>query len=122
MDLLTGSTHLHITTWVVGIVLFLIAALSGNKSKGLHMLLRLFYILIIITGGALFMEWRSKLDDAGMNYDIKVLMAILVIGFMEMILVRKRKGKSVTVFWGLFAVTLFVTLFLGLSKGIGMNF
>lgn len=122
MSFLTSTTHLHITTWVVALILFFIAAASGSKSKGIHMVLRLFYIFIIITGGALFMEWRDKVTDGGMNYDIKALLGILVIGFMEMILGRKSKGKSVTVFWVLFAIVLFATLFMGLSKGININF
>lgn len=86
------------------------------------MALRAMYILIIISGGALFLEWRDKITESGMNYDMKVLFGILVIGFMEMILVRKGKGKPVNVFWILFAIVLLVTLYLGLSMGIGVNF
>ncbi|MEK4424167.1 YisL family protein [Solibacillus sp. FSL K6-1523] len=119
MGFLVSGTHLHITTWVIALVLFFIAALAGKKLTGVHMGLRLMYILMIISGGALFLEYRSAY---GMNYDMKVLFAILVIGFMEMILVRKNKGKSVTVFWGLFAIALAVTLYLGLSSGIGSKF
>ena len=44
MDFLTSRTDAHITTWVVAIVIFLIAALMGKQSKGLHMTLRLFSI------------------------------------------------------------------------------
>ncbi|MEG0383518.1 YisL family protein [Solibacillus cecembensis] len=119
MSFLTSATHLHITTWVIALVLFFIAAFASKKLTGVHMGLRLMYILMIVSGGALFLEYR---DAYGMNYDMKVLFAILVIGFMEMILVRKNKGKSVNVFWVLFAIVLAVTLYLGLSTGIGMNF
>lgn len=122
MSILTSATHLHITTWVIALVLFFIAALASKKLTGVHMALRVVYILLIITGGALFLEWRDKVTDGGMNYDMKVLFGILVIGFMEMILVRKNKGKSVNVMWILFAIVLAVTLYLGLSTGIGVNF
>ncbi|WP_042471206.1 YisL family protein [Bacillus ndiopicus] len=122
MSFLTSTTHLHITTWVLALVLFFVAALASKPNKVVHMILRVMYILIIISGGALFMEWRGKLDDAGMNYDMKVLFGILVIGFMEMILVRKKKNKPTTMFWVLFAIVLLVTLYLGLSTGIGSNF
>lgn len=120
MDLLTGSTHLHITTWVVGIVLFLIAGLSGKQSKGLHMALRLFYILIIITGGALFIEAMSY--GQGMLYGFKFIGGILVIGMMEMVLVRQKKNKPTGMFWALFAVFLFITMFLGFKLQMGINF
>ncbi|MEK4228475.1 YisL family protein [Solibacillus sp. FSL H8-0538] len=122
MDLLTGSTHLHITTWVLAIILFLVAALASKKLTGVQMALRVVYILMIITGGALFMEYRDIVTEGGMYYDMKVLFGVLVIGFMEMILARKNKGKSLNIFWILFGVVLLVTLYLGLSGGIGMNF
>ncbi|MFJ8234607.1 YisL family protein [Ureibacillus sp. NPDC094379] len=119
MDFLTGSTHLHVTTWVVAIVLFLIAALA-SKSKGLHMVLRLFYILIIITGGALFIEAMSY--GQGMDYGIKFLLGLLVIGMMEMILVRKAKNKPTTVFWILFVIFLFAVLYYGFKLPMGQSF
>lgn len=117
MDFLTSSTHLHITTWVIALVLFFIVALGSKKSKGLSMVLRLFYILIIITGGALFFKYRS-----GVDYDMKFLFGILVIGMMEMILSRQSKNKSTTVFWILFAIFLFAALFYGFKLPMGINF
>ncbi|MFJ7950848.1 YisL family protein [Lysinibacillus sp. NPDC096418] len=120
MDFLTSSVHPHITTWVVGIVLFLIAALSGKQSKGLHMALRLFYILIIITGGALFIETMGL--GEGMLYGFKFIGGILVIGMMEMVLVRQKKNKPTGMFWALFAVFLFITMFLGFKLPLNWNF
>ncbi len=120
MDFLTNQTHLHITTWVVGIVIFLIAALSGKQSKGLHMVLRLFYILIIITGGALFIKGMDY--GQGMLYGFKFIGGILVIGMMEMVLVRQKKNKPTTMFWILFVVFLLITMFLGFKLPMGLNF
>lgn len=119
MDFLTSSTHLHITTWVVALVLFFLAATGIVKSKGVQHALRLFYILIIITGGALVMEYRSV---SGMDYDIKMTFGILTIAMMEMVLVKKSKGKPNTIFWVLFAIFLFVTLFYGFKLPVGFNF
>lgn len=122
MDFLTDTTHVHITTWVVAIVLFLVAAFMDRESKGrkiLHMILRLFYILIIITGLALFIEWSSS--DA-MQYGMKFLFGILTIGMMEMVLVRSKKQKPVTLFWILFAVFLLVTMFFGFKLPVGFDF
>ena len=122
MDFLTETTHLHITTWVVGIVLFLVAAFMNRESKGrkiVHMILRLFYILILITGLALFIEWSSS--DA-MQYGMKFLFGLLTIGMMEMVLVRSKKQKPVTLFWVLFAVFLFVTMFFGFKLPVGFDF
>lgn len=125
MDFLTNTTHLHITTWVVAVILFAVAAFASKPMKGVHMALRAMYIFVIISGGLLFMEHRSVIADAaggsGMSYDMKVLFGVLVIGFMEMVLVRKAKGKSINVVAILFAITLLVTIYLGLSMGIGFN-
>ncbi|WP_203339300.1 YisL family protein [Planococcus beijingensis] len=122
MSIFTDTTHLHITTWVIAIVLFLIAAFMQRDSKGrkiLHMVLRLFYILIIITGLTLFIEWSSS-DP--MVYGIKFLLGILTIGMMEMVLVRSKKQKPVTMFWALFALFLFATMFVGFMLPVGMDF
>lgn len=122
MGFLTDTTHLHITMWVVGIVLFLVAAFMHRVSKGrkiVHMITRLIYVLIIITGLTLFIEHSSY--DA-MLYGLKFLFGLLTIGMMEMVLVRGKKQKPVTLFWALFAVFLLVTLFLGFKLPIGFNF
>jgi hypothetical protein len=125
MDFLTSSTHLHITTWVVGLVLFFIAALSAKKLTGVQMALRVVYILIIITGVSLFIEYRDIIasvnDGSGMMYDMKLTFGILLIGFMEMILARKNKGKSTTIFWALFAISLVAVLYIGLGGGINID-
>lgn len=119
MDFLTTTTHLHITMWVVGLILFFIAAFSAKKITPVHMTLRLFYILIILSGLALYLEHR---DSFGMTYDIKFLFGILIITFMELILVNKGKGKPTKVFWILFGISLLGVLFIGLGGGIGFNF
>ena len=122
MDFLTETTHLHITTWVIAIVLFFAAAFMNPASKGrkiVHMILRLFYILVIITGLTLFIA-HSSFD--AMQYGLKFLFGILTIGMMEMVLVRGKKQKPVTLFWVLFAVFLAVTMFYGFKLPIGFNF
>ena len=122
MDIFTQTTHLHITTWVIAVVLFLVAAFMHRDSKGrkiMHMVLRLFYILIIITGLTLFIEWSSS-DP--MVYGIKFLLGIVTIGMMEMVLVRSKKQKPVTMFWALFALFLFATMFVGFMLPIGLDF
>ncbi len=118
----TDSTHLHITTWVIGLILFFAAAAMAADSKGrkiTQMILRLFYVLILITGGVLFFAYSSA--DA-MEYGLKFLFGLLTIGMMEMVLIRGKKGKSTGLVWLLFAIFLFVTLFFGFRLPIGINF
>ncbi len=122
MGILTDTTHLHITTWVVAVILFLVAAFMHRDSKGrkiVHMVLRLFYVLIIITGLTLFIEWSSS-DP--MTYGIKLLLGLLTIGMMEMVLIRSKKQKPVTMFWALFVLFLLATMFIGFMLPVGLNF
>jgi len=122
MDFL-ASTHLHITTWVLAIALFFIAYLmpaAAKNTKIVHMILRVDYILVILTGIALFIEGMGF--GMGMLYGFKFLAGVLVIGMMEMALVKKKKGQPSTLFVVLMLVFLFVALFLGFKLPMGINF
>ena len=121
LDALASTTHFHIFTWVVGIILFLVAAVMADGTKGrkiTHMIARLFYVLILISGVLLFVKYSSA--DAAL-YGVKFLLGFLTIGMMEMVLVRSEKGKSVGVIWVLFFVFLFATMFLGFKLPVGIS-
>ena len=115
VDFLTSTTHLHMTICVIMLVLFFLAATGIVKSKGVHHALRLFYILIIVSGGALY---EPSIGD----YHVKATVGLLTIAMMEMVLVKKSKGKPNTIFWVLFAIFLFVTMFYGFKLPMGWNF
>lgn len=122
MDFL-ASTDLHITTWVIGIILFFVAVTMKNGNKGqkiTHMVLRLFYVFILLTGVALFIAGMDF--DMGMLYGFKLIGGVLIIGMMEMILVRMKKNKATTMFWVLLFIFLFITMFLGFKLPMGINF
>ena len=122
MDAFLSTTHFHILTWVVGIVLFLAAAFMAKESKGrkiIHMTARLFYVLILFSGIMLFIK-HSSLDAA--LYGVKFLLGFVTIGMMEMVLVRSAKGKNVSTLWILFFVFLFATMFFGFKLPVGINF
>jgi hypothetical protein len=121
LDALASTTHFHIFTWVVGIILFLVAAVMADGTKGrkiTHMIARLFYVLILISGVLLFVKYSSA--DAAL-YGVKFLLGLLTIGMMEMVLVRSEKGKSVGVVWVLFFVFLFATMFVGFKLPVGIS-
>lgn len=120
MGFLSDTTHFHIFTWVVGIIVFLVAAVMANGTKGkkiTHMIARLFYVLILLSGVLLFIKGMDY--GRGAEYGIKFLLGLLTIGMMEMVLVRSTKGKKVTLFWILFFVFLFATMFFGFKLPMG---
>lgn len=114
--------HAHITAWLLGIILFIVAVSmkNGNEKtqKIVHMILRLFYILILVSGLVILFSGISINGE----YIGKAVLGFLVIGMMEMILTRGRKGKSTGLFWVLFIIILILTISLGLRLPLGMDF
>lgn len=115
-------THAHITTWVVALILFVAAialqAKGNEKTKMVHMMLRLFYVLIIATG-AWILHTMSSFPAL---YIVKVIVGLWVIGTMEMILIRTAKGKNTNVLWLQFIVAFVVALYLGFKLPFGFSF
>jgi len=113
------TTHFHIFTWVVGIILAFAAYFMATDSKAqkiVHMIARLFYVLIVISGAMLFFG-LSAADPA--LYGVKFLLGILTVGMAEMAVVRKKKGKPSNLFLILFIVFLAVTIGLGIHLPAG---
>jgi len=108
-------TNLHITSWVVAIILFITAiVLTKNKNekpaKVVSMILRLFYLFIIGTGIQLYL-----LVDPSLGYHIKALLGILVIVFMELVLAGIKRGKSTKIYWILWLIILVATIYMGFT-------
>ncbi|RPK07277.1 hypothetical protein BSBH6_00901 [Bacillus subtilis] len=115
-------THLHITTWVVALILLFVsyslyASGSAKGGKITHMILRLFYILIILTGAELFVRFANWNGE----YAGKMILGIITIGLMEMLLIRKKKEKSTGGLWIVFVIVLVLTVLLGLHLPIGFQ-
>ncbi|MBO1511666.1 YisL family protein [Metabacillus bambusae] len=113
-------THAHITTWLVAIILFFVANSlfkSGKEKpfKIVHMVLRLFYVLIIVTGIII----ASDIYKFSGEYIGKIILGILTIGMMEMVLGKLKKGQPTKVFWIIFIVVLILTILLGLRLPMG---
>lgn len=117
------TTHLHITTWVVALILFFVANSlfkSGKEKpfKIVHMTLRLFYLLIIGSG----LQLLLGLGSISGEYIGKAILGVYVIAMMEMILVRAKKKKPTRIFWIQFVIVLIVVILLGLRLPIGLKF
>lgn len=112
--------HMHITAWALGIILFFVAYsmyTSGKQAKGIHMVVRLLYILIIVSGLLVYkgVNWMPML------YGIKMLVGVWVIASMEMVLVKASKRKATGAFWTQFVIAFLIVLYLGLRLPIGFS-
>jgi len=114
---------MHLTSILIAIILFFVSASMQAGSKGqkvTHMILRVFYILIIVSGGIVFSS--SMAGTMAMQYGLKLVGGLLVIGMMEILLVRKEKGKSTGTPWVLLLIFLIFTIYMGFHLPLGLKF
>lgn len=123
--------HLHLTSIVLAIILFLVVyalykkdSSDNNKvAKILHMVLRLFYLIIIASGLTFYVQNMDIISNAGehMSYGFKVLFGILSVGLMEVALVRlKKQAAAANILTVVAIVLLAVTVGLGISLPLGV--
>ncbi|MDE5412480.1 YisL family protein [Alkalihalobacterium chitinilyticum] len=114
----TGLLHTHSSSWAITVLLFFIAyfLIKANKEKGakiVHMILRLFYVIMVLTGIGLLIQWNFAF-----TFVLKGILAISLIYFMEMILVRTKKdalaGKG-PYYWIMFVATLVLVVLIGFN-------
>ncbi|MDC3417234.1 YisL family protein [Aquibacillus salsiterrae] len=113
------TTHLHITSWVLALILFFLALVfykQGKKSgKILHMILRLDYLFILYSGGSLLSEYFTLGTMLG-EVITKSFLGLWVIAALEMILVKQSKNKPTKAFWIQFVIAFVLVLILGFGR------
>ncbi|WP_138416501.1 YisL family protein [Aquibacillus sediminis] len=113
-------THLHITSWVLALILFFVARSfykKGNEKAGKisHMILRLVYLLILYSGGDLLAEYFSTGYQLG-EVIFKSLAGLWLIAAVEMILIKTSKGKPTKSFWIQLVIAFIFVLVLGFGR------
>lgn len=106
----------HIGSWAILVLLFFIAyfLMKGGKKTGgkiVHMILRLFYIIMVVTGLGMIFNYSYPVA-----YHVKAVLAIILIGAMEVLLVRTKKGtigSKAPMLWGVVIVTLILVILIG---------
>ncbi|WML49607.1 YisL family protein [Neobacillus sp. PS3-34] len=116
-------THVHITSWLLAIILFFVALGLHNsgKQKGakiVSMILRVFYLLIIGTGIELVFRYHLHINP---TYILKMAAGLWVIATMEFILMRTSRGRRTSVLWIQFAIAFLLALYLGLKLPLGFH-
>ncbi|SFA79273.1 MULTISPECIES: YisL family protein [unclassified Bacillus (in: firmicutes)] len=115
-------THAHIFSWFVAIILFLVALklYNGDNAKSVKivkMVLRLFYVFILVTGLILIMG----LAKITLLYILKAALGVWVIAMMEMILSRVSRRQRTSILWVQFSLALLLVLYLGLKLPLGFD-
>lgn len=114
-----GNTHLHVTAWVLALILLIVSLVlhkngSRRGAKITHMILRLDYLIIILSGIDLLRHYfgGSMLPEA----IIKSVAGLWAIFAMEMILVRSGKGSSTKGAWIQLVIAFVIALALGFGR------
>lgn len=97
----------HAGSWAI-LVIFFVLSYFFQKQKWLPMILRLFYVIMLVSGISMLVLMKFPLV-----YIVKGILAIGLIGVMEMLLVKKRKEEPHTLLWVLYSVFLLAVLILG---------
>jgi hypothetical protein len=116
-------THAHLSSWVFALILFFIAVAlhkSGKQTgaKVVHMILRVFYLLILLTG---IMLLFSLTKISGL-YMLKSAVGLWVIAVFEMILVKSAKQGKTSGLWIQFLIALLLVIYLGFKLPLGFYF
>ncbi|WP_277678521.1 YisL family protein [Gracilibacillus dipsosauri] len=117
-------THLHITAWVLALILLVISYSmykNGNNKVGkiIHMIVRLDYLLILYSGGSLFADYATAgLPEFPLLGEliVKLIAGLWVISSIEMILVKASKQKPAKSFWIQFVIAFIIVLVLGFFR------
>lgn len=97
----------HAYVWPIMTVLFIVAVLLPQQ-KAWSMILRLSYLVMIISG-----VWLLAMYHFPAMLVVKGILAIVLIGLMEMSLSRRSKRESATLFLILSAIVLVIILLIG---------
>lgn len=114
------NTHLHVTAWVLAfILLFVVMGLyKSQKNKGakiVHMVLRLIYIVILISGVELLWNY---FDGGNMLIEalVKSFAGLWAIAAMEIISIKHSKQESARGGWIQLGIAFLITLLLGFGR------
>ncbi len=115
-------THMHITAWTFGLILFIIALTlykKGNQKNAaiVHMILRMVYLFIIITGGLLTWGYFQGYEMPMFGEVIvKAIAGGWIVVMMELILIGTKRGKMNTADWIQFWIALVIVIVLGFFR------
>jgi len=123
--------HLHLTAIIVSLILFIAVFEMYKKNNSsdnkpaliLHMVLRVFYLLVLFSGIMIYVGNMEGISAAGshMQYGIKALLGILSVVFMEVAVVRlKKHSASVNVLLVVTLILIIAAVIMGSALPLGM--
>lgn len=123
--------HLHLTALIIAVILFIAVFAMYKKDNTkenktafiLHMVLRLFYVIILVSGLIVYISNMEGISNANdhMRYGIKALLGLLSIGLMEVSIVRlKKQSAKANMILIVCIISIAATVVLGAILPLGM--
>lgn len=119
--------HMHIASWALLIILFFAAYFNFSEKQGaspyfkpIHMVLRLFMLLVLISGFWVWIQSFSS-DNAGghMLLTLKMICGVAVVALMEVTITKRKKGQpSHSLLWTTIVVII-LTIIIGIILPMG---
>lgn len=97
----------HAGSWLLLVILFILSFIFQNQ-KVTVMLQRLFYLIMLISGIGML-----SLLGFPLMYIVKGILAIVLIGIMEIITARRRRKEPTAPLWIVFVIALIVIVLMG---------
>lgn len=94
-DILVSQTYTHMFSWFILLFLFffvLIMHKGSKERKILHMIIRFMYVIVIITGGALYVLMMNS--ELWVVYILKVIAGLIFITLVEITVTRANQSKK----------------------------
>lgn len=105
--------YTHIDTWGITLLVFFISffLLTRDKMKAqkvTHMILRLLFVVMFVTGFGLVITYKFAIITI-----IKMLFALWLITTMELILIKAKKEQPTLPIWVQFVISAIATVVIG---------
>ncbi|MCI2226345.1 YisL family protein [Staphylococcus lugdunensis] len=118
--------HVHILSWVLAIIMFIVTYLNYSKTQGgtptakpLHMVLRVVILLTLISGFWIIIKEFASGGGNHILLTLKMVCGIAVVALMEVTIIKRKKHESTQgLFWTTIALIV-ITIILGIILPLG---
>ncbi|MFE5320997.1 DUF1516 family protein [Paenibacillus sp. NPDC056579] len=97
----------HAGSWLLTVILFVLSVIFSNQKVTL-MIQRLFYLIMLVSGIGMLAILGFPL-----LFILKGVLAIILIGLMEMIVARRRRKQPTAPMWIGFIIVLIIIVLIG---------
>lgn len=117
------NIHLHVTSWALSIILFIVTWFLLSRKKHqianvLHLINRLIFLVVLYSGGVLIYRYTqaSVWDNYAIEAIVKALSGVYLVVIMELFITRFKKGVASRALVIQFFIVLALVLVLGFGR------